>query len=285
MIEGPPPSPPAISVPAEVRSIVAWGDPAALIALRERMDGRGWHWATGNLGGKTAMLYLDPPQSAGAAEIRRLIDEINAGKYGKINAGYGLVGEAAVREEAALGVKRCGFPPAAMRISYSDTLQSDVITLETSDSRPVRSAFQCLYRIQRATGAFIQFKDRGAEKTWRDFSFAEDKRVGAEMARQWLAERGLDVPLPSYTPGREGLTRFARAIEGHCSVSPGSALEVAGSNTLTMNQRYMAATFKSPDRKEDLTCLLYAIAASDFERGGGFFGFFGNEIHETGKQP
>lgn len=92
MIADPPPSPPAIVRPAETRTIIVWGDPIALEALRRRMEDRGWVWATGILGEKTPALFLSPPREVQAPDILRLINGINRGNFGRINAGYGLVG-------------------------------------------------------------------------------------------------------------------------------------------------------------------------------------------------
>jgi hypothetical protein len=92
---GPPPSPPAIVQPAEPRTIIVWGDAAALEALRKGMEGRGWAWMTGILGGKTPALFLTAPESVQSPEILRLINDINGGRFGKLNAGYGIIGKPA----------------------------------------------------------------------------------------------------------------------------------------------------------------------------------------------
>lgn len=56
------------------------------------MEARGWGWATGLLGEKTPAVFLSAPEGVQSPDILRLINGINKGNFGKINAGYGFVG-------------------------------------------------------------------------------------------------------------------------------------------------------------------------------------------------
>jgi hypothetical protein len=93
LIAAPPPAPPAIVREAELRTVIVWGDEAALDGLRRKIERRGWLWATGFLGESNPALFLTPPPAVSRTDILKLVDEINAGAFGKVNAGYGIVGE------------------------------------------------------------------------------------------------------------------------------------------------------------------------------------------------
>jgi hypothetical protein len=67
---------------------MVWGEQEAMAAMQARFEQIGWTWATGMLGSVTPFLVLSPPKSVDDAEITRLIESINAGKFGKLNSGY-----------------------------------------------------------------------------------------------------------------------------------------------------------------------------------------------------
>jgi hypothetical protein len=79
----------------EPRTVIVWGDAAALKILRTKMEVRGWTWTTGILGGQTPALFLEPPDGVQAPEVLQLISEINSGRFGKLDAGYGVIGKPA----------------------------------------------------------------------------------------------------------------------------------------------------------------------------------------------
>ena|SRR5688500_17848928 len=86
--------PPAIHCPAPLpsRKIMAWGDNAAMEAMRAQFEDRGWQWATVLLGEQTEALVLEPPNKLPDQAVCALVNDINAGKFGKLNAGFASFG-------------------------------------------------------------------------------------------------------------------------------------------------------------------------------------------------
>jgi len=68
-----------------------WGDKNALETIRVDFETRGWAWATLILGEQTPALMLKPPQTFPDDGLLKLINEINAGKFGKVNAGFRMI--------------------------------------------------------------------------------------------------------------------------------------------------------------------------------------------------
>ncbi len=67
---------------------MVWGDGAAMNSMRKNFERKGWRWVTMVLGEQTPALVLVPPSDLSEAEIAQLINDVNAGKFGKLNAGF-----------------------------------------------------------------------------------------------------------------------------------------------------------------------------------------------------
>jgi hypothetical protein len=91
------PVPPAIFCPAPLpsRKVMVWGDQAAMEKMRVAFERKGWTWATMVLGGQTNALALGPPDGISDAAICTLVNDVNAGKFGKLNAGFASFGSPA----------------------------------------------------------------------------------------------------------------------------------------------------------------------------------------------
>ncbi|WP_294298142.1 hypothetical protein [uncultured Sphingomonas sp.] len=86
--------PPVQIAPAPIasRNILIWGDGAAQASMIAAFEKKAWTWAKLSLGGRTDAVLLVPPASVSDDEVTQLIAQINAGKFGKLNAGYGQLG-------------------------------------------------------------------------------------------------------------------------------------------------------------------------------------------------
>ena len=87
--------PPAFvcEAPMQSRNVIAWGDDGAMEALKAGFESRGWTWATMLLGEKTQALVLTPPSGFDDKGLCALANEINAGRFGQLNAGFATFGD------------------------------------------------------------------------------------------------------------------------------------------------------------------------------------------------
>jgi hypothetical protein len=87
--------PPALvgQAPIPSRNVMVWGDRAAMDAMQKAFVAKGWRWLTLVLGNVTPALMLIPPATVTDEEITTLVTDVNAGKFGKLNGGYGSLGE------------------------------------------------------------------------------------------------------------------------------------------------------------------------------------------------
>jgi beta-phosphoglucomutase-like phosphatase (HAD superfamily) len=67
--------------------------------MRAKFEANGWRWATMVLGEQTKALTLVPPAKVADQEVCVLVDDINAGKFGKLNAGFATFGAPAPAEK------------------------------------------------------------------------------------------------------------------------------------------------------------------------------------------
>jgi hypothetical protein len=63
--------------------------------IRVVFESKGWTWATMLLGEQANALALAPPANVSDAAICALVNEANAGKFGKLHAGFGTFGSPA----------------------------------------------------------------------------------------------------------------------------------------------------------------------------------------------
>jgi hypothetical protein len=87
-------TPSAIYCPAPLpsRDVMVWGDRDAMGKMRTEFEAKGWTWATMLLGEQTQALALTPPDNVSDAVVCALVDDVNAGKFGKLNAGFASFG-------------------------------------------------------------------------------------------------------------------------------------------------------------------------------------------------
>ena len=178
--------------------------------------------------------------------------------------------------QAIEAVRRCGFPASSIRIRYDKLLQSYVIAIRKVRSRPQEPVLRCVYEAAAPRGYDVEFKDRIVHDAYWTLAFEEGRKKANAEGRRWLEQRNLTAGMPLYRAGQREIAGFARAVESHCSIEPGSALEVAGPDALTTRRDFFEGPF-SEDKSNDLLCLMNVLAASDLAQGGVKFGLVGNE--------
>jgi hypothetical protein len=186
--------------------------------------------------------------------------------------------------QAIQAVRQCGLPPSSIRIRHDKMLQSDVIVVGRLRSKPREPVLKCVYVTASARGYDVEFKDRIAHNAYGMLAFEEGRKKANSEGRRWLEERDLIAGMPLYRAGQMEITGFARAVESHCSVERGSALEVAGPDALTLRRDYFGEFPASADKSDKVICLINVLAASDLAQGGVRFGFVGNEAYRKSRK-
>jgi hypothetical protein len=72
---------------------MVWGDDSAMEAMRAEFEARGWAWETILLGEQTKGLVLGPPANFDRGALCALVNDVNAGKFGRLNAGFATFGQ------------------------------------------------------------------------------------------------------------------------------------------------------------------------------------------------
>lgn len=185
--------------------------------------------------------------------------------------------------QAVDAVSQCGLPASSVRIRYDKLLQAYVIVIGKVPSKPREPLLKCVYAAAAPRGFDVEFKDRLAHDAYWKLAFEEERKKANAEGRRWLEERNLTAGMPLYRAGQTDIAGFARAVESHCSIEPGSALEVAGPDLLTLRRDFFDFPVGT-DRSNHLMCLMNVLAASDLAQGGVKFGFLGNEAYPKGRK-
>ena len=145
--------------------------------------------------------------------------------------------------------------------------------------------FRCVFEATSRRGYDVRFKDPVTQRAYEELEMEEAGKWAAAEGRRWLAERKLDVGLPVFHAGVTRLDDYARAVEAHCSVEPGSALQPLAEDTLTVRPEFLQKLWPDIEAEGDkFTCLMNVLAASDMASGGVRFGFVGNEAYLEDKK-
>jgi hypothetical protein len=186
--------------------------------------------------------------------------------------------------QAIEAVRQCGFPASSVHIRYDKLLQAYVIAIGKVRSKPQEPTLRCVYAAAAPRGYDVEFKDRIAHDAYWKLAFEEGRKKANAEGRRWLEERNLTAGMPLYRAGQTEIASFARAVESHCSIEPGSALKVAGPDALTLKWDVFDEFPVAADKSDDLLCLMNVLAASDLAQGGVKFGFVGNEAYRKGRK-
>jgi hypothetical protein len=176
-------------------------------------------------------------------------------------------------------VRQCGLPASSIYIRYDKQLQDYVVVIGKVRSTPQEPVLRCVYAAAAPRAYDVEFKDRVINDAYWKLAFEEGRKQASAEGRRWLEERNLTAGMPLYRSGQTEIAGFARAVESHCSVEPGSALEVAASDALTLRRDFFDEFPVSEEKSDKLTCLMNVLAASDLAQGGVKFGFVGNEAY------
>lgn len=163
----------------------------------------------------------------------------------------------------------CGLDVRGVSVRYEDYLQSIEIVI-----RPTAGAtanhFGC---IKSAAGyEIVTFEDREMYKAYSDYTTELARPEMLENLKARLQEKGLLEALPERA-SFESLDAYAKALEAHGGVAPGSVLRVSGDEILFDPPRDDKSPAAFLDHYSDLIGIIGYLSVRDGLR----FAFIGNE--------
>ena len=163
----------------------------------------------------------------------------------------------------------CGLDVSGVSIRYADYLQSIEIVI-----RPIAGAtaedFEC---IKNAAGyEIVTFEDRKMYRAYSDYRVELARPEMLESLKARLQEKGLLEDLPE-RGNFENLEAYAKALEAHGGVAPGSVLRVYGDEILFYPPRDDESSAAFLDHYSDLIGIIGYLSLRD----GFGFAFIGNE--------
>lgn len=164
---------------------------------------------------------------------------------------------------------QCRLNIGGVSVRYEDYLQSIEIII-----RPTANAtadhFEC---IKNAAGyEIVTFEDREMYKAYSDYTAELARPEMLESLKAGLQEKGLLEALPERA-NFESLDAYAKALEAHGGVAPGSVLRVSGDEILFDPPRDDKSPAAFLDHYSDLIGIIGYLSVRD----GFGFAFIGNE--------
>ncbi|RIA37905.1 hypothetical protein DFR49_3795 [Hephaestia caeni] len=187
--------------------------------------------------------------------------------------------EPPIQQEQVIAQKLvdCGLDAQGFTVKYEDYLQSIEIVIGR-DAGATENQFAC---INRAAGhEIVTFRENALQSAYTDFMAELYRPQMIADATAGLKKLGLLDNFPKRT-AYESLADYARALESHCGLIPGSALKAHGEGISFQPPREV--DFKEFSKKYSglIAAIMYANAIGDSEG----FGFIGNAaIAEAGKR-
>jgi hypothetical protein len=175
-------------------------------------------------------------------------------------------------EQVVAAVVQCGVSSSHVRIRHDERLQLDMIIIDRLRATPSEPVLTCIYKAAVPAGYYVAFSDTGQHAVFWSVASGLERQDARRDAQQWLQAHGLLEGLPVYKSGGSTPEGFAREVEKHCSLEPGSAIEVIGPTAFTLRQDFMPLASVQSDNEDKFICLMNVLAVSDIQ-----FGFIGNE--------
>lgn len=181
-------------------------------------------------------------------------------------------GEETFRAQVLSELAACGVAHDNVRIQYENELQDFSIRISGAAPKLEQAQLECLARLE-LSGLIISFEDAETDAEFRSVAQSVLRAKAREDAIVWLTAQNLLDGLPLFDPATGDLSSYARQLEEHCGLAPGSILEVYSPSLLTIRRD---VDFGS----DALRCISHAIAASDLADHGVAFGFVGSTSAE-----
>jgi hypothetical protein len=165
--------------------------------------------------------------------------------------------------ETIAAIISCDVPEANVSIAYDELLQSDVVRISDvggDDEERLRCLMRSIHPFY-----IVEIEEPQQNDRYRQLVLEEQAARARVEGEKWLQERGLFAGAPPFDADTTPLADYARAVETHCGLEPGSALEILDEQTLTPRQSALASLLENDGEK--LTCVMHVIALSgDGER-------------------
>lgn len=164
----------------------------------------------------------------------------------------------------------CGLKAGGFTVRYENELQSIEVVI-TSAAGAASEQFGCIR--EAVFPEIVEFEDHAMYQQYTEF---EEELIRPQVLAEFeanLRASGLwdDFPDRQDYPN---LADFARALEAHAGIEPGTAFKVEGDNQLTFDPPRVDQDYAEfAERYSDLLAVaLYAAAKEGFS-----FGFIGND--------
>ncbi|MFC3785724.1 hypothetical protein GGR90_002110 [Sphingopyxis italica] len=164
---------------------------------------------------------------------------------------------------------QCGLDIGGVSVRFEDYLQSTEIVIRPTAGATV-DHFEC---IKNAAGyEIVTFEDREMYQAYSDYTAELARPEMLESLKARLQEKGLLEALPERA-SFENLDAYAKALEAHGGVAPGSVLRVYGDEILFYPPRDGESPAAFVDHYSDLIGIIGYLSVRDGLR----FAFIGNE--------
>lgn len=172
-------------------------------------------------------------------------------------------------EQTTAAIVSCGVPQANIRIVFDAFLQADVVRIsDVGSDDPQR--LRCLLRSVHPF-YIVEIEEPVQNNAYGQLVLEEGATRARAEGEKWLRAHELFDGAPRFESGRMSLADYARAVEAHCDVEPGTALELLSDGTLTPTKAFIGSVLKNGGQQ--LTCIMNVLALSNQARGGVAFGF------------
>jgi hypothetical protein len=172
-------------------------------------------------------------------------------------------------EETVAAIVSCGVPETNIRIAFDELLQSDVVRISDVGSED-EERLSCLLRSIHPF-YIVEIDEPQQSSQYRQLAVEEGAARARVEGERWLRERGLFEGAPRFDANRTRLADYARAVEAHCGLKLGCALEILDEDTLTPSQGLMASIVENDG--EQLNCVMHVLALSNQAKSVVAFGF------------
>jgi hypothetical protein len=169
-------------------------------------------------------------------------------------------------------VSHCTIPAGKIRIRHDRVTQDDVVLVSPLSEPLSGEAMHCILEATTPSGYVVRFEDQRQNTAFWQLVFREGEERARAEGRAWLSQHGLLDGLPRFSPGGD-MTTYLRAVETHCRVEPGSALEAVDRDVVTYRTDFMSRQLAVPANSDAFICLNNVLASSDLAFGGVRVGF------------
>ncbi len=164
----------------------------------------------------------------------------------------------------------CGIAKGDVSISYEDYLQDYEVVIREQASPLTSEDLAGVARLSSG-GLIIRFQDAATDERFRTLEASQLHEKSRADAQAWLRDRNLLAGLPLFDPATQDLATYAKSVEAHCGVGPGTVLEVHDPHLLTLRHGLGLSALSA----DATLSVINAVTASNLRDSGVGFGIIG----------